>query len=147
LFTPNPALRHMFVAAGLRVHDRGPVAEHAASHLWRAFAPLDAAWLQRVLAAERAAVVQTHTFGSQPLGARAAQRHGARLVRTEHSTRIYDERRCWWLSRPSLLAADSVVAVSEHVRAVALARAPTIAPRLHVIYNGIDLERHRPEAA
>lgn len=144
LFTPNPALRRFFVEAGLRVHDRGRAAEHAIAHLWRAFGPTELAWLDRVLERERADIVQAHTFGSHALAARAARRRRACFVRTEHSTRVYQDRRCWWLSRPSLVQADAVVAISAHVRAVALARAPEIAPRLRVIHNGVDTARHRP---
>ena len=143
LFTPNPALRRFLVEAGLRVHDRGPASEHPIAHLRRAFGPGDAAWLGRVMALEGADIVQAHTFGSHALAARAA-RGRACLVRTEHSTRVYHDAWCWWLSRPSLLAADAVVAISAHVRAVALAHAPAIAPRLRVIHNGVDTVRHRP---
>jgi glycosyltransferase involved in cell wall biosynthesis len=144
LFTPNPSLRRLFLDRGLAVHDRGPVREHVGAYLWRSFGPSDVRWLGETIAGTRSDVVQTHTFASQRLGARAARQRGVKLVRTEHSTRVYDEWHCFQLSRASLLRADAVVAVSDHVREVARARLPAIAPRLHVIGNGIDTEHHRP---
>ena len=124
LFTPNDALRRMLRDAGLRVHDRGAVREGPLPFLWRSLGPRDVAWLTHVLREERADVAQLHTFASQVLGTRAAARSGARVLRTEHSTRVYDDPSCWPFSRWSLARADAAVAISEHVRAVALARAP-----------------------
>jgi glycosyltransferase involved in cell wall biosynthesis len=65
-------------------------------------------------------------------------------MRTEHSTRVYDDPSCWPFSRWSLARADAAVAISEHVRAVALKRAPWAAAKMRVIPNGVDVERFAP---
>jgi glycosyltransferase involved in cell wall biosynthesis len=144
LFTPNDALRRMLVDAGLRVHDRGAVREGPLPFLWRSLGPRDVAWLTGILREERADVVHLHTFASQVLGTRAARRTGARVLRTEHSTRVYDDPSCWPFSRWSLARADGAVAISEHVRAVALARAPWAAGKMRVVPNGVDVEYFTP---
>jgi len=144
LFTPNDALRRMLRDAGLRVHDRGAVREGPLPYLWRSLGPSDVAWLARVLREERADVAHLHTFASQVLGTRAAARSGARVLRTEHSTRVYDDPSCWPFSRWSLARADAAVAISEHVRAVALARAPWASGKMRVVRNGVDVEHFAP---
>jgi glycosyltransferase involved in cell wall biosynthesis len=144
LMTPNEGLFRLFMKAGLRVHDRGRVREDPAAFLWRSLGPLDTAWLEGVLRGERASVVHLHTFGSQMIGTRAAKRVGARIVRTEHSTRVYDDPSCWPFSRWSLRRTDACVAISEHVRAVAIAKAPWIAGKTRVIRNGVDTTRFTP---
>ncbi|HEY3822121.1 MAG TPA: glycosyltransferase family 4 protein [Polyangiaceae bacterium] len=144
LFTPNEALRRMLREAGLRVHDRGRVREGPLPYLWRSLGPGDVAWLAGVLREERADVAHLHTFASQVLGTRAAARSGARILRTEHSTRVYDDPSCWPFSRWSLARADAAVAVSAHVRGVALGRAPWAAERMRVVPNGVDVEHFAP---
>jgi glycosyltransferase involved in cell wall biosynthesis len=144
LFTPNEALRRMLRDAGLRVRDRGAVREGPLPYLWRSLGPRDVAWLTTVLREERADVAHLHTFASQVLGTRAALRAGTRVVRTEHSTRVYDDPSCWPFSRWSLARTDAAVAISEHVRAVALARAPWAAAKMRVVPNGVDVERFAP---
>jgi glycosyltransferase involved in cell wall biosynthesis len=141
LVTPNDALRDLLRGAGLRVHDRGPAREGPLPYLWRSLGPADVAWAAGVLRDERADVTHLHTFGSQVLGTRAARRAGARVVRTEHSTRVYDDPSCWPFSRWSLARANAMVAVSAHVRDVALRRAPWAAPRMRVVHNGVDVAR------
>jgi glycosyltransferase involved in cell wall biosynthesis len=147
LFTPSQALRRLLLDAGLRVHDRGPAREGPLPFLWRSLAPPDVAWLARVLRDERASVVHLHTFASQVLGTRAALRAGVPVVRTEHSTRVYDDASCWPFSRWSLARVDAAVAVSQHVRAVALARAPWAAGCMTVVPNGVDTARFAPGPA
>jgi glycosyltransferase involved in cell wall biosynthesis len=144
LFTPSDGLRHLLRRAGLQVHDRGRVREGPLPFLWRSLGAQDVAWLVRVLHDEGAGVVHLHTFASQVLGTRAARRAGLRVVRTEHSTRVYDDPSCWPFSRWSLARTDAAVAVSEHVRAVALARAPWAADRMTVIPNGVDADHFAP---
>jgi glycosyltransferase involved in cell wall biosynthesis len=144
LLTPSQALRRLLLDAGLRVHDRGPVHEGPLPFLWRSFAPPDVAWLARVLRDEGAGVAHLHTFASQVLGTRAALRARVPVVRTEHSTRVYDDASCWPFSRWSLARVDAAVAVSEHVRVVALARAPWAAERMTVVPNGVDTARFAP---
>jgi glycosyltransferase involved in cell wall biosynthesis len=147
LLTPSEPLRRLFREAGLRVRDRGPVREGPLPYLWQSLGPRDVAWLAGVLRDEDARVAHLHTFASQVLGTRAARRAGVRVVRTEHSTRVYDDATCWPFSRWSLARADAAVAVSEHVRAVALARAPWAADRMNVVHNGVDLARFAPTDA
>lgn len=144
LMTPSARLRSLFFDAGLVVDDRGPVRENPASYLLRSLGPFDVAWLTQTIRARRAGIVHLHTFGSQVLGTRAALRTGARIVRTEHSTRVYDDPSCWFFSRWSLRRADAAVCISEHVRDVALHRAPWAERTFRVVPNGIDVERFAP---
>lgn len=141
LFTPNDRLRALFRDARLTVHDRGAVREDPVSYLMRSLGPADVRWLGGVLAKERAAVVHLHTFGSQVLGTRAALRAGLPVVRTEHSTRVYDDPSCWPFSRWSLKRTARAVCISAHVRDVAVAKARWVAARAVVVPNGIDVER------
>lgn len=136
LLTPNPAVRKLFLDAGLDVDDRGPVREHPLSFL----RPSDVVWLRDVLRRRNARIVHLHTFASQVLGTRAAQAVGARIVRTEHSTRVYDDPSCRPFARWSLARADRIVFISDHVRRVARARLPALA-NTSVIHNGIDPTR------
>jgi glycosyltransferase involved in cell wall biosynthesis len=144
LLTPSDALRRMLASAGLRVHDRGAVVEGPLAFAWRSLGPSDVAWIAAVLRDERADIAHLHTFSSQVVGTRAAARARARIVRTEHSTRAYDDPTCWPFSRWSLERADTSVAVSEHVRRVAAARAPWAAAKMRVVHNGVDLARFAP---
>jgi glycosyltransferase involved in cell wall biosynthesis len=141
LMTPNPRLSRLFRSAGIALRDRGPVRENPAAFLWRSLGPSDAAWLEGVLRAERADLVHLHTFGSQVVGTRAALRAGARVLRTEHSSRVYTDASCWPFSRWSLARADRVVAISHHIRAVVLARDPRVSGRLSLVPNGVDTVR------
>jgi len=144
LRTPNDDLRRTLRDAGLRVHDRGRAREGPLPFLRSTLGPRDVAWLRGVLVQEQARVVHLHTFASQVVGTRAARLAGARVLRTEHSTRVYDDWSCWPFSRWSLARADVCVAVSEHVRAVAIARAPWAAGKVRVVRNGVDIERFAP---
>jgi glycosyltransferase involved in cell wall biosynthesis len=144
LFTPNAQLRELFHDAGLDVDDRGPVDEGPLSYLARSLGRADESWLKAVLERRGAAIVHLHTFGSQVLGTRAALRVGARVLRTEHSTRVYDDPSCWPFSRWSLRRCHAAICISEHVRRVALARAPWAEPVVSVIPNGVDMARFAP---
>jgi glycosyltransferase involved in cell wall biosynthesis len=146
LRTPSDALRRTLRDAGLRVHDRGRRREGPLPFLWSTLGPRDVAWIRSVIEAERARVVHLHTFASQVVGTRAARLAGARVLRTEHSTRVYDDPSCWPFSRWSLARADAAVAISEHVRSVAVARAPWAAGKIRVVPNGVDTERFVPRA-
>lgn len=146
LMTPNQEIFRLFESAGLQVRNRGPVHENPAAFLWRSLGPVDTAWLEGIMRDERATVAHLHTFGSQMIGTRAAKRVSARIVRTEHSTRVYDDPTCWPFSRWSLRRTDVCVAISEHVRAVAIAKAPWIAGKTRVIFNGVDTEHFSPRA-
>jgi glycosyltransferase involved in cell wall biosynthesis len=147
LRTPNDALRRMLRDAGVRVHDRGRAREGPLPFLWSTLGPRDVAWIRSVIEAESARVVHLHTFASQVVGTRAARLAGARVLRTEHSTRVYDDPSCWPFSRWSLARTDAVVAISEHVRRVAIARAPWATGRLVVVPNGVDAARFVPDTS
>ncbi len=144
LMTPSDALARLFRDAGLTVHDRGRVRENPAAYLWRSLGPLDAAWLERVLRSERADVAHLHTFASHVVGTRAARSAGVPVVRTEHSTRVYTDPSCWPFSSWSLKRTRCTVAISRHVRDVAVARAPWLA-NVSVIHNGVDTIRFAPD--
>jgi glycosyltransferase involved in cell wall biosynthesis len=144
LLSPIESLARLLRGAGIRVVDRGRGHDGALSTLWRSLGPRDVAWVADVFSRERAHVAHLHTFGSQVLGTRAARRTGARILRTEHSTRVYDDPSCWPFSRWSLARADACIAVSEHVRSVALRRAPWAASKIRVVPNGVDVERFAP---
>jgi glycosyltransferase involved in cell wall biosynthesis len=144
LLTPNYALANALRAARVRVHDRGPVREGVFPFLWHSLGPSDVAWLATVLSTERAQVAHLHTFASQVIGTRAARRAAVRVLRTEHSTRAFDDPSCWPFSRWSLARADACVAVSDHVRSVARKRAPWAAKKLRVVPNGVDTARFAP---
>jgi glycosyltransferase involved in cell wall biosynthesis len=142
LFTPNEALRQLFARAGLDVEDRGPVREGPLPYLASSLGPFDVGWLTRVLRRRQAAIVHLHTFASQVLGTRAARRVGARIVRTEHSTRAYDDPTCRPFTRWSLPRADVVVCISEHIRQV-VERANR-GVRVTTIHNGVDTAHFAP---
>lgn len=146
LFTPNDALRVLFRDAGLDVDDRGPVREGPLPYLASTLGPGDVRWLTGVLERRSATICHLHTFAAQVLGTRAATRMGVCIVRTEHSTRVYDDPSCWPFSRWSLRRADSVVFISEHVRKVALERASHVldVEKTTVVHNGIDTARFAP---
>ena len=146
LFTPSDALRALFRDAGLDVDDRGPVREGPLPYLASTLGPGDVRWLTGVLARRRATICHLHTFASQVLGTRAARRTGTRIVRTEHSTRVYDDPSCWPFSRWSLRRADAVVFISEHVRKIALARGGQVLDgrKTSIVNNGVDTDRFAP---
>lgn len=144
LLTPNGALAALFRDAGLRVRDRSKVREGPLPFLWQTFGPAEAAWIASVLREERADVAHLHTFGSQVVGTRGAIQTGARVLRTEHSTRAFDDPTCWPFSRWSLRHADASVAISDHVRSVATGRAPWAAEKMRVVPNGVDTTRFAP---
>lgn len=147
LLTPNDRLRALFRDAGLDLDDRGPVREGPISYLARSLGPRDAAWIAAVIKRRKASIVHLHTFGSQVVGTRAARKIGARVVRTEHSTRVYEDPSCWPFSRWSLARADAVVCISEHVSRVALGKAPWAKAKVHVVRNGVDAAHFTPVPA
>ncbi|HEY8080027.1 MAG TPA: glycosyltransferase family 4 protein [Labilithrix sp.] len=141
LMTPSDRLRALFRDSGLDVVDRGPVREDPVSFLARSLGRRDVRWLADLARERGARVVHTHTFASQVVGTRAAIAAGARVVRTEHSTRVFDDPSCWPFSRWSLRRADASVCISEHVRRVALAKAPWAEAKMRVVPNGVDVAR------
>lgn len=144
LFTPSARLRALFRDAGLVVVDRGPVRESPAHYLVRTLGPWDRRFLDRVIADVRPSIVHLHTFASQVLGTRAARRASLPIVRTEHSSRVFDDPSCWPFSRWSLARADASIAISGHIRDVAAAKAPWARAKLSVVPNGVDVTRFAP---
>jgi L-malate glycosyltransferase len=144
LITPSDALRALFRDAGLDVEDRGPAREGPLTYLSRTLGRSDVAWVEEIIRRRGAKIVHLHTFASQVVGTRAALRAGAKVLRTEHSTRVYDDPSCWPFSKWSLRRAHASVCISDHVRRVALARAPWAEKIMHVVPNGVDVERFAP---
>ena len=60
------------------------------------------------------------------------------VIRTEHSTRVYDHWLCRPFSRWSLRRATAVVAVSDFLRRQICAHVPAVAARVSVIRNGVS---------
>ena len=99
-------------------------------------------------------IVHTHTWYASMAGFLAKKLLGVPFVLTTHSL---EPLRAWkaeqlgsgyalssWMERTAILDADAVIAVSEGTRADILAAYPEIDPaRIHVIYNGIDLQQYR----
>ena len=143
LMTPDPALARLLRGA-LDVDELAPAREDPLAHLERALGRRAVAWLGAVFARRRTQIVQLHTFGSQVVGTRAARAAGLPVVRTEHSTRVFEHPACWPFARWSLQRCTRAVCVSAAVRAAAEARAPWARARLAVIRNGVDLARFAP---
>lgn len=99
-------------------------------------------------------IVHTHTWYVSMAGFLAKKLYGVPFVLTTHSL---EPLRAWkaeqlgsgyamssWMERTAILDADAVVAVSNGTKEDILRAYPAIAPeRVHVIYNGIDLEEYR----
>jgi len=104
-----------------------------------------------------AQIVHCHTWYSHWGGILARQNYGIPLVVTVHSL---EPLRPWkreqlgggydftvWLEKTALEMADAVIAVSHETRSD-IQRLFNVRPeRLHVIYNGIDLDEYRPTSA
>ncbi len=100
-------------------------------------------------------VVHTHTWYAAMAGFWAKKLYGVPQVLTTHSL---EPLRAWkaeqlgsgyvmssWMERTAIEAAEAVIAVSNETRADILRVYPAIRPeRVHVIYNGIDLDEYRP---
>ena len=104
-----------------------------------------------------ASIVHCHTWYSHWGGILAQKNYGVPLVITVHSL---EPLRPWkreqlsggydftlWLEKTALEMADAVIAVSNETKAD-IERLFEVRPeRLHVIYNGIDLDEYKPVAA
>ncbi|MET0975451.1 MAG: glycogen synthase [Leifsonia sp.] len=100
-------------------------------------------------------LVHSHTWYANGAGHIAKLLHGIPHVVTAHSL---EPLRPWkaeqlgggyavssWVERTAFEAADAVIAVSGGMRRDILRAYPAIDPgRVHVVYNGIDLDRWRP---
>lgn len=147
LFAPAPKtsetdpVRAFFRASGVPLFDRGPVSDGPFGTLRRSFGSDDVSWLVEIVRRERIDVVHVHTFGAQGVGTRAAIATGRALVRTEHSTRIFDDPSCWVFARRTLPKAHVSCAVSEDVRRTAHEQSPAVTANMRVVPNGVDLAR------
>jgi starch synthase len=102
-------------------------------------------------------VVHTHTWYVSMAGFLAKKLYGIPFVLTTHSL---EPLRAWkaeqlgsgyalssWMERTAVLDADAIVAVSNGTKADILRAYPEVDPaRIHVIYNGIDLQQYQRTA-
>ena len=100
-------------------------------------------------------IVHSHTWYAGAAGHLAAMLHGIPHVVTAHSL---EPLRPWkaeqlgggyrissWIEHDAMTSADAVIAVSGGMRRDILRSYPTIdEQRVHVVYNGVDLQRWRP---
>src|SRR6201986_5075669 len=103
---------------------------------------------------EKLDVVHTHTWYVSMAGFLAKKLYGVPFVLTTHSL---EPLRAWkaeqlgsgyalssWMERTAILDADAIVAVSNGTKADILKAYPEVdAARIHVIYNGIDLNQYQ----
>ncbi len=99
-------------------------------------------------------IVHTHTWYAAMAGFLAKKLYRIPFVLTTHSL---EPLRAWkaeqlgsgyamsaWMEQTAILDADAVIAVSQGTKADILCAYPEIDPdRIHVIYNGIDLNEYR----
>jgi alpha-maltose-1-phosphate synthase len=110
--------------------------------------------LTQVKALEAIDVVHTHTWYVSMAGYLAKKLYAMPFVLTTHSL---EPLRAWkaeqlgsgyamssWMERTAILDADAIIAVSKGTEADILRAYPEVAPhRIHVIYNGIDLDEYQ----
>ena len=110
--------------------------------------------LTQVKALEGIDVVHTHTWYVSMAGYLAKKLYGVPFVLTTHSL---EPLRAWkaeqlgsgyamssWMERTAILDADAIVAVSAGTKADILRAYPEVDPaRIHVIYNGIELDEYQ----
>ena len=144
---------HSVVAISLAGFPEGPLAEEFRKAGVRADTvikgggvdtslPMRLAWLLRD---ERANVVHTHNPHSLIYGAPAAGLARAAIVHTKHGVNP-DRLRRRWLRRVASTLVDACVAVTPALAALARKNHECDPNRLHVIPNGIDIERFSPRA-
>ncbi|HVG26448.1 MAG TPA: glycogen synthase [Acidobacteriaceae bacterium] len=103
---------------------------------------------------EKLDIIHTHTWYVSMAGFLAKKLYGIPFVLTTHSL---EPLRAWkaeqlgtgyalssWMERTAILDADAIVAVSNGTKADILRAYPDVDPaRIHVIYNGIDLDQYQ----
>jgi len=113
--------------------------------------------LTQVKALEDIDVVHTHTWYVSMAGYLAKKLYGVPFVLTTHSL---EPLRAWkaeqlgsgyamssWMERTAILDADAIIAVSQGTKADIQTAYPQVDPhRIHVIYNGIDLNEYQKTA-
>jgi starch synthase len=109
--------------------------------------------LTQVKALEGVDIVHTHTWYVSMAGYLAKKLYGVPFVLTTHSL---EPLRAWkseqlgsgyamssWMERTAILDADAVIAVSQGTRDDILRVYPVDPNRIHVIYNGIDVNEYQ----
>ncbi len=113
--------------------------------------------LTQIKALQGTDVVHTHTWYASMAGFWAKKLYGVPFVLTTHSL---EPLRAWkseqlgsgyamssWMERTAILDADAIVAVSSGTREDILRSYPVAPERVHVIYNGIDLDEYRKKTS
>lgn len=108
--------------------------------------------LERLMRAFQPQIVNVHFPGSQnPFVLWLRRRYAFRLVVSLHGHEIegYDQTSAWdqKLLRQILCTADAVTSCSRYLLDKAIALAPSIGIKAHVVYNGINLERFADKTA
>ena len=113
--------------------------------------------LTQIKALEGIDIVHTHTWYVSMAGYLAKKLYGVPFVLTTHSL---EPLRAWkaeqlgsgyamssWMERTAILDADAIIAVSQGTKADIQRAYPEVDPaRIHVIYNGIDLDEYQKTA-
>lgn len=100
--------------------------------------------LATLLGGERIDIVHTHNPHAMIYGAPAAGLARAKSVHTKHGMNP-DQTRRLWLRRTAATLVDAYVAVTPHLAKVAAERAECDPARIHVVPNGIDIARFKPD--
>ncbi|WP_216636002.1 glycosyltransferase [Pajaroellobacter abortibovis] len=140
LFSSHPALNAFFRQAENNIYEGRILKESPIHFLQRAWGKEDMAFLVDVCRREKAQILHLHTFGSHVLGARAARHLGLKMIRTDHSMRVYQDLSCWVFSRWALAYCHALVSVSHAVQQKTLERASWLRIPMHVIHNGINTD-------
>lgn len=140
LFSPSDAIVQAFRERVPELHVRRVRSEGPFAMLARAYGSAETEWLERVRRSSAADILHLHTFGAQVVGARVGRAARAPVVRTEHSTRVFDDPSCWALVRSTISEARVSCSVSEAVRRVAVAKAGGRLGDARVVPNGVDVD-------
>jgi glycosyltransferase involved in cell wall biosynthesis len=135
---PDGRMAAMFQAVG--------VATESLGKLGPSFDPTLAVRLAQCLSKSKLNVVHTHNPHALVYGSPAAALARAACVHTKHGINP-DPARRMWLRRAASRIVDAYVAVTPSLARLALARHECDALQLHVINNGIDLQRFSPDPA
>ena len=143
-------------AGNLHVHGTEPPVEITGDTQQKFKAAVDAFALNLAQMKELSAIdiVHTHTWYVSMAGFLAKKLYNIPFVLTTHSL---EPLRAWkaeqlgsgyalssWMERTAILDADAIIAVSNGTKADILKAYPEVRPeRVHVIYNGIDLDQYR----
>lgn len=149
-FCPDPAI------PALEVHFDNPWAAitHGTQAKFKGALEALSLNLLQQLHLDKLDIIHTHTWYVSMAGFLAKKLHNIPFVLTTHSL---EPLRAWkaeqlgsgyalssWMERTAILDADAVIAVSNGTKADILRAYPDIDPgRIHVIYNGIDLDQYQ----